>query len=146
MTAPPRELSSPPGRPDQLKPKLRGWIHAAMFPLSIAAGVVLVLLARGAAAKIGAAVFGGSAVLLFATSATYHLGNWGPVWSAALRRLDHSNIAIIIAGTYTPLALTLLPARSAALLLAVVWNGALAAILIRMLWLEAPRWSYVPIY
>jgi hemolysin III len=117
-----------------------------MFPLTIAAGIVLIVLSDGAAAKAACAVFAGTAWLLFGTSATYHLGNWGPVWSATLRRLDHSNIAMIIAGTYTPLAVLLLPTRTAVILLSVIWAGALAAILIRMLWLDAPRWSYVPIY
>jgi hemolysin III len=128
------------------KPRLRGWIHAAMFPLTVAAGLILILVARGVAAKIGCAVFAATAVALFGTSATYHLGNWGPVWWGRLRRLDHSNIALIIAGTYTPLALLLLPPRTAAVLLGAIWGGAGAAILIRMLWLNAPRWSYVPIY
>jgi hemolysin III len=117
-----------------------------MFPLTIAAGVVLIVLAKGPAAKAGGAVFAVTAMLLFGTSATYHLGRWGPKWSAVLRRLDHSNIALIIAGTYTPLALLLLPTKSAVILLALVWGGALAAILVRVLWLDAPRWSYVPIY
>ncbi|MDR1189929.1 MAG: hemolysin III family protein [Bifidobacteriaceae bacterium] len=128
------------------KPRLRGWIHAAMFPLTIAAGIVLIVLAKGPGAKAACAVFAATAWLLFATSATYHLGNWGPAWSGALRRLDHSNIALIIAGTYTPLAVLTLPTRTAVLLLCLVWGGALAAILVRMLWLDAPRWSYVPIY
>ncbi|MDR2113856.1 MAG: hemolysin III family protein, partial [Bifidobacteriaceae bacterium] len=63
-----------------------------------------------------------------------------------LRRLDHSNIALIIAGTYTPLAVLLLPRRAATLLLVLIWSGALAVILVRVFWLNAPRWSYVPIY
>jgi hemolysin III len=143
------ELSQPSRSPqDQsgLKPLLRGWIHAAMFPLTIAAGIVLIVLAKGAGPKIACGVFAGTAWLLFGTSATYHLGNWGPTLAGALRRLDHSNIALIIAGTYTPLAVLLLPTRTATVLLCLIWAGALAAILIRMLWLEAPRWSYVPIY
>jgi hemolysin III len=128
------------------KPAARGWIHAAVFPLTVAGGITLVALAHGGAAKVGCAVYAISATLLFGTSATYHLGRWGPLWEGVLRRIDHSNIAIIIAGTYTPLALALLTGRTRVVLLAVVWGGALAAILIRVLWLHAPRWSYVPIY
>ncbi|MDR1633394.1 MAG: hemolysin III family protein [Bifidobacteriaceae bacterium] len=146
MTAQTSELPRPQVGEPEARPRLRGWIHAAMFPLTIAAGIVLIVVARGPAAKVGSTVFVTTAILLFGTSATYHLGNWGPRWSAALRRLDHSNIALIIAGTYTPLSLLLLPTRTGVLLLVGVWVGALGAILVRMLWLNAPRWSYVPIY
>ena len=66
--------------------------------------------------------------------------------AATLRRLDHSNIALIIAGTYTPLAVELLSRRTATILLSIVWSGAVAVILVRTLWLNAPRSSYVPIY
>jgi hemolysin III len=117
-----------------------------MLPAVIAAGVMLIALAKGPAAKTGSVIFVVSAMMLFSTSATYHLGRWGPKWSGVLRRADHSNIALIIAGTYTPLALLLLSSRTAAVLLTVIWGGALAAILVRVLWLDAPRWSYVPIY
>jgi hemolysin III len=144
-------LAAPPdgafrGPDTEVKPAARGWIHAVMFPLAIAAGVVLIVLARGAAGKTGGAIFAGTAMLLFGTSATYHLGRWGERWSAVLRRIDHSNIALIIAGTYTPLTLLLLHGRTRVLLLCLVWGGALALILVRVLWLNAPRWSYVPIY
>jgi hemolysin III len=125
---------------------LRGWIHAGMFPLTIAAGIVLIVLAKGGGAKAACALFASTAWLLFGTSATYHLGRWGPIWSGVLRRLDHSNIAAIIAGTYTPLAVGLLAGTTRVVLLSVIWGGAVAAILVRVLWLNAPRWSYVPIY
>jgi hemolysin III len=130
----------------QAKPRFRGWLHAGMFPLTAAAGTALMTLAQGGAAKVSSAVFVGTALMLFGTSAVYHLGDWGPGWSAALRRIDHSNIALIIAGTYTPLALLLLPRRTSVFLLCLIWGGALAAILVRVFWLNAPRWSYVPIY
>ena len=63
-----------------------------------------------------------------------------------LRRLDHTNIFLIIAGTYTPLAVLLLPADTARTLLIVVWSGALLGLLARVFWLGAPRWVYVPVY
>jgi hemolysin III len=87
-----------------------------------------------------------TSIALFATSATYHMGRWLPATKAMLRRADHSNIFLIIAGTYTPLALLLLPPDDARTLLAVVWSGAIAGVLIRNFWLTAPRWIYVPIY
>jgi hemolysin III len=128
------------------KPRLRGWLHAGMAPLVVASGIALIVLAPGGAAKAACAVFVASAILLFANSAVYHIGNWGPVAHSVLRRLDHSNIAIIIAGTYTPLAAVVLGGRQGAVLLWIIWAGALAAILVRVFWLNAPRWSYVPIY
>ncbi len=130
----------------RLKPRLRGWIHAVTAPLALIAAVVLVVLAPPVAEKVAAAVFGLTAVLLFGTSAVYHRGTWSPRVAAALRRLDHSNIFLIIAGTYTPLAVTLLDPRTATTLLAIVWGGAVAGLLARVLWMDAPRWVYVPVY
>jgi len=129
-----------------VKPRLRGWIHAGMFPLATAASVVLVVLAPTAPLTIASAVFGGAAMLLFGTSAVYHRGTWSPRVAGVLRRMDHTNIFLIIAGTYTPLAVLLLPQRTATILLAIVWSGALLGLLARILWLDAPRWVYVPIY
>jgi hemolysin III len=129
-----------------VKPYSRGWIHAGMFPLVIAASVVLIAAARSTPLKAACAVFAASAILLFGVSGVYHIGRWGPTWTGVLRRFDHSNIALIIAGTYTPLAVGLLTGNQRTLLLCLIWGGALGAILIRVLWLNAPRWSYVPIY
>ncbi len=130
----------------QTKPKLRGWLHAAAAPLALAAGIVLIALTPGTAGKVASAVFTTSAVLLFSTSATYHLGHWSVRTKAVLRRLDHSNIFLLIAGTYTPLAVLLLSGQDRVVLLSVIWAGALIGLLARVLWLNAPRWLYVPIY
>lgn len=129
-----------------MKPKLRGWIHAGTFPLALAAGILLIVLAPATAPKVAATVFAVSSWLLFGTSAVYHRGNWSPAVLAALRRWDHSNIFLIIAGTYTPLAVILLPQSTATILLIVVWSGALLGLAARIIWLGAPRWVYVPIY
>ncbi|MER6399430.1 hemolysin III family protein [Kitasatospora sp. NPDC001603] len=128
------------------KPAMRGWLHAGIFPLSLAGGVVLIALARPAAAVAACSVFALSAWLLFGTSAVYHRGTWGRRGEAVLRRLDHANIFLIIAGTYTPLAVLLLSGRRRTVLLAVVWAGALAGIAFRTLWMGAPRWLYTPCY
>ena len=129
-----------------LKPHLRGWIHAGTFPLALAAGIVLVCLAPTGTARIGSAVFGLTAALLFGTSAVYHRGTWSPRVQGVLKRLDHSNIFLIIAGTYTPFALLLLPPEQSRTLLLVVWGGAVAGVLFRVLWVGAPRWLYTPVY
>ena len=129
-----------------VKPRLRGWVHAGVAPFVLAASIVLVAISPPLAPRIANAVFGLSAVLLFGTSAVYHRGSWSPRVAAVLRRLDHTNIFLIIAGTYTPLAVILLPESTARTLLVIVWSGALVGLLMRVLWLGAPRWLYVPIY
>ena len=128
------------------KPTWRGWIHAGTAPLAVAAGIVLIVLAEGARGKAGAAIFMGASILLFGISAVYHRFNWSPKVKAVFRRLDHANIFLLIAGTYAPMALTALPAREGIILLSLTGGGAILGILFRVLWLRAPRWSYVPLY
>ncbi|MGV9557059.1 PAQR family membrane homeostasis protein TrhA [Streptomyces sp. NPDC003522] len=129
-----------------LKPRMRGWLHAGVFPLALAGGILLVAVSRSAAAVVACSVYALSACLLFGTSGIYHRGTWGPRGEAVLRRLDHANIFLIIAGTYTPLAVLLLDADRQRVLLAAVWAGALAGIAFRVLWIGAPRWLYTPCY
>ena len=129
-----------------LKPTWRGWIHAGTFPVAVAAGIVLIVLAEGAAAKWASAVFMATSVLLFGNSALYHRFNWKPTTKAVLKRIDHANIMLLIAGTYTPIAVLALPPQKGLLLLALVWSGALLGILFRVFWINAPRWLYVALY
>ena len=128
------------------KPKWRGWLHAGMFPATVAAGIVLICLADSTPAKIACAIYSVSAWLLFGVSAVYHRFDWGPRGDAVLRRLDHANIFLIIAGTYTPIAAALLAPRQALTLLAIAWGGALVGVCFRIFWTGAPRWLYVPAY
>lgn len=130
----------------ELKPTWRGWIHAGTFPVAIAAGIVLITLADGAVAKWACAVFMATSVLLFGNSALYHRFDWGPRTKAVLKRIDHANIMLLIAGTYTPLAVLALPPDKGAVLLILVWSGALLGILFRVFWINAPRWLYVALY
>ncbi|MFD3651442.1 hemolysin III family protein [Streptomyces cyaneofuscatus] len=128
------------------KPRLRGWLHAGMVPASLIAGIALIWLARTPQAAWACTVYAVTAWLLFGTSAIYHRGTWGPLGEALLRRLDHANIFLIIAGTCTPLAVLLLPPNDRSVLLWTVWAGALAGIAFRVLWVGAPRWLYTPCY
>jgi hemolysin III len=131
---------------DEVRPHLRGWIHAATAPLTLAAGVVLVVLSPTATTRIGSAVFATSALVLFTVSAIYHRGTWSPrVWRF-LRRFDHANIFLLIAGSYTPFTLLLLEGTERVVLLSVVWTGALLGVAFRVLWNDAPRWLYTPVY
>ena len=129
-----------------LRPTWRGWIHAGTFPVAIVAGIVLIVVAEGAAAKWAAAVFMATSLLLFGNSALYHRFDWGPTTKAVLKRIDHANILLLIAGTYTPIAVLALPPGKGTLLLVLVWSGALAGILFRVFWIHAPRWLYVALY
>jgi hemolysin III len=129
-----------------VKPRLRGWLHAIITPMACVAGIVLVLLAHSAQARVGGSVFLGAAVLLFGTSALFHRYNWGPVGVSILRRLDHANIYLFIAASYTPFALGLLEGASRAWLLALIWGGAVLGLLFRAFWLSAPRWLYTMMY
>jgi hemolysin III len=129
-----------------LKPKLRGWLHAGTFPLALAAGIVLICLAPTTRATWAAAIYTFSAILLFGISALYHRFYWGPVGEGVLRRLDHSNIFLLIAGTYTPFGIVLLHGTDRLALLGTVWGGALIGVLFRVFWVRAPRWLYTPIY
>ncbi|MFW5473945.1 PAQR family membrane homeostasis protein TrhA [Knoellia sp. CPCC 206450] len=130
---------------EAVKPKLRGWLHLAMAPIAFIGGLVLVVLGDTVQARAAAAVFTVTAVLLFSMSAVYHRGTWSPRWGTALKRIDHSNIFLIIAGSYTPFAL-LLPSDQARTLLAIVWSGAVLGVVFRLVWIHAPRWLYVPVY
>ncbi|WP_092915248.1 PAQR family membrane homeostasis protein TrhA [Agrococcus baldri] len=128
------------------KPTWRGWIHAATAPLALVLGIVLVVLADGPVATWTTAVFALSGVLLFGISAVYHRFRWQERTRVVLKRLDHANIFLLIAGSYTPIAMLTLPSPTDWILLAVIWGGALLGIAFRVFWLGAPRWLYVPIY
>ena len=130
----------------EVKPRLRGWLHAGSIPLVVVAGAVLIMVSPSAGTKAGSAVFIASALLLFGISAIYHLGTWQPAIWALLRRLDHSNIFILIAGTYTAFAMLLLHGSARTYLLVGIWAGALLGVLFRVFWTGAPRWLYTPIY
>lgn len=129
-----------------VRPRLRGWLHAGAFPLSVAAGIVLVTLAPAGNGRVTAAIFSVTAGLLFGVSALYHRGRWSPLMRDILKRLDHANIFLIIAGSYTPFAVLLLPSGPARVLMWIVWSGAIAGVAFRVLWVGAPRWLYVPVY
>ncbi|NYG56763.1 PAQR family membrane homeostasis protein TrhA [Nocardioides perillae] len=131
---------------DEVKPHLRGWLHLATAPLTLVAGIVLIALSPTTTTRIGSTVFIASALVLFTVSAVYHRGTWSPRTWAVLRRLDHSNIFLLIAGSYTPFTLIFLEGRDEVLLLSIVWTGAVLGVLFRVFWADAPRWLYTPIY
>jgi hemolysin III len=129
-----------------VKPRLRGWLHAGMAPIALAAGIVLISLAATPAGVVGGAIFVTASVLLFGTSGLYHRGTWSTRSQAILRRMDHSNIYVFIAATYTPLALILLDGTSRVILLVLIWSAAIGGLVFRLLWLSVPRWLYTMLY
>jgi hemolysin III len=130
----------------ETKPTWRGWIHTGVLPLAIAGGIVLIVVADGLVAKVAAAVFFAGSVLLFGTSAIYHRFNWSPKVKLALKRFDHANIFLLIAGSYTPITLLALPQNKGLILIIAIWAVALMGIGFRVFWISAPRWLYVVIY
>lgn len=130
------------GRP---KPLLRGWIHAIATPLALAAGIVLICLAHGTGLKWACAVFMICSLVLFGNSACYHLGDWSPRVTDVLRRIDHMNIFLLIAGTYTPVSFALTPFWRDSII-AGMWICTTVALIIHVIWISAPRWLYVLVY
>ena len=130
---------------DALKPRLRGWLHAGMTPVALVAGIVLIVLSPPEY-RWTAVVYSITALMLFGVSALYHRFTWSERTRTLLKRFDHSNIFLIIAGSYTPFAAVLLPPDEARTLLLVIWGGALAGVIFRVFWVHAPRWLYTPLY
>jgi hemolysin III len=129
-----------------VRPKLRGWLHVGAFPAALIAGLVLVALGPTLTARLAAAVYALTSVLLFGVSALYHRGQWSERAVAWLRRFDHANIYLVIAGTYTPIAMLALQGNLRVVVLAVIWTGAAAGVAFRVLWSRAPRWLYTALY
>jgi hemolysin III len=131
---------------EEIKPKLRGWLHAATLPLSFFAFLVMMVIADDVLVRAAVAVFMVSTMLLFGVSATYHTGDWSIRMHGFWRRFDHANIFVLIAGSYTPFSLLLLSTNHAIIMLSLVWGGALAGVAFKIFWIGAPRWLYVPLY
>ena len=140
------EVKAVANNSEQPKPKLRGLIHLIMSPVSLVAGLILMTIADKLRGRVTLGIFTLTAVLLFTCSALYHRVAWQPKYKALWRRIDHSNITLLIAGTYTPFAIFLLNKNNAIILLALVWSGAVATSILRITWLTAPRWLYVVAY
>jgi hemolysin III len=124
----------------ELKPRLRGLLHAAAFVISVPLGVALILAADTARQRTAAIVFAASVVTMFGASALYHSPNWPEGPRRWLRRIDHAGVYGLIAGTYTAFALLALKGNWRFVVLGIVWIGALAAIVFKFAWVDAPTW------
>lgn len=129
---------------------MRGWIHFWSLILACAAGATLIALAASTvsfAAAVGTSIYVATVLGLFGVSALYHRKTWRTVGARTwMRRLDHSMIFLFIAGTYTPFAMLALRPTAGAVVLAVVWGGALGGVALKLAWPHAPRWVGVPVY
>jgi hemolysin III len=126
-------------------PKLRGWFHLGASPVVFIASLLLFIFTKNSL-KWAVALYAMSAITLFSVSAIYHRVPWAPAKKKIWRRWDHANINFLIAGSYTPFAMTLLHGRDRTILMSVVWTGAIIGVLVRIFWLGAPRWFYVVNY
>jgi hemolysin III len=134
-----------------LKPRLRGVLHEYGFFVSIVCGVVLILAASDGRARLAATIYAVAVSGLLGTSALYHRVTWRPRARRWMRRLDHSMIFVLIAGTYTPVALLALKGSLASTILIVMWAGALGGAVFKLLWIDAGRsrigkWLFAAIY
>jgi hemolysin III len=130
----------------RVKPRLRGWLHFGAAPLAFVMGLGLLVVTPTAGLRLAVAVYVATTVLLFGVSASYHLGAGGPRTNTFLNRLDHANIYLFIAGSYTPFAAALDHRRTSAIMLVLVWTIALVGLVIRVWWRGAPRWLAVGSY
>jgi hemolysin III len=129
-----------------LKPRLRGVSHEYAFFVSLGCGVALILAASDGRARLAATIYAVSLSALLGTSALYHRVTWRPQARRWMRRLDHSMIFVLIAGTYTPVALLALKGSLASTILIVLWAGALGGVVFKLLWIDAPKWLLAGVY
>ncbi|MBK5286911.1 MAG: hemolysin III family protein [Acidimicrobiia bacterium] len=122
IEAPPEGLGFP------AKPRLRGRLHQFTFFASIPAGVIIVLLARGASGYVAASLYAASVAALFGTSAAYHRGRWSPATRLRMQQADHAMIFVLIAGSYTPITLLALRPAWGITLLAMAWTVAVVGV------------------
>jgi hemolysin III len=127
------------------KPRLRGLIHAAAFVAALPLGIALVFEPDTSRGRLAAVVFAATIATMFGASALYHSPNWSERPRRWLRRVDYAGIYGLIAGTYTCFGLLVVEGSWRPLVLGIVWTGALAAIVFKFAWLDAPKWISVAI-
>jgi hemolysin III len=132
--------------PEPAKPRLRGVIHQYAFFVALVLGACLVVLAPGGRPRLAAAIYAASVAGLLGTSALYHRRDWAPRARMWMRRLDHSMIFVLIAGTYTPFALLVLHGTLARTILIVVWAGAAGGTVLNLFWVRAPKSVTAAVY
>jgi hemolysin III len=121
------------------RPRLRGVLHAWSFVAAVAAGIVLVVLADGGRPRLAAWLYAVTLATMLGASVLYHRGRWSSASVRAwIRRLDHAAIYLFIAGTYTPFALLAFDGALGTAILVIVWAGAGAGLLLKLVWVDVP--------
>jgi hemolysin III len=128
------------------KPRLRGVVHQWAFFCALTGAGVLLAVASSGRERVAASIYGLTLTGLLGTSALYHRVNWPPARRRWMRRLDHSMIFLLIAGTYTPFALLVFSEPLSTVILAVVWGGALAGVVMTLVWIDAPKLLIAIVY
>jgi len=123
-----------------VKPKLRGVFHELGFYAAVAAGVVVGVTAEPGRARMAGVIFASCVAVCFGARAVYHRPTWRPRARAWLARLDHAGVYLLIAGSYAPFGLIIMSRGWAIPILAIIWGGALLAIVLKLCWLQAPKW------
>ena len=129
-----------PTEPTLAKPLLRGVLHQVAFVLALAVAPFVIYAADGTRARVSVGVFATSVAACFGASALYHRVTWTPRVRPWMRRIDHAGVYLLIAGTYTPVSLIALGGAWRPAILATVWTGAAAAIVLKFVWVDAPKW------
>jgi hemolysin III len=129
-----------PITPARTKPRLRGVSHQIAFVAAVGLGIALIVTTHGGRPRIAAAVFAASVAAMFGASALYHRITWSPARRRVMRRLDHAMVYGLIAGTYTPFGLLVLHGSWRIVVLAIVWTGAAAAVVLKLVWIDGPKW------
>ena len=122
------------------RPLLRGVLHEVAFWIAVVAGPLLIAAADGRRERFSSAVFAASVVACFGASALYHRVTWPPQIRVWMRRIDHAGVYLLIAGTYTPVSLLALHGKWRSVVLAIVWIGSAVAIVLKFVWVAAPKW------
>jgi hemolysin III len=123
------------------RPRLRGVSHQIAFFVSLVSGIALVVAAPDGQTRAEVAIYAASLSGLLGVSAVLHRRDWSPTVRRHLRRLDHSMIFVLIAGTYTPIAGTVLEGSLRTAVLSIVWIGALFGVILTVAWIDAPKWA-----
>jgi hemolysin III len=130
-----------------VKPRLRGVFHEYAFYVALCAGIVVVALADSARELVATWVYAAALAAMFGVSALYHRVDWRSTRVRAwMRRLDHSTILLLIAGTYTPFALLAFDGPLATVILIAIWAGAAAGLVLNLAWIDAPRWLVTSVF
>jgi hemolysin III len=131
----------------KVKPRLRGVSHEYAFFVSLVLGAALIVIAKGTEARLAVGIYAVSLSALFGVSALYHVHDWKrPAARRWMRRLDHTMIFFLIAGTVTPFALLVMEPPLSTTLLVAVWAGALAGTIVELVWVDHPKWVAAIVY